>query len=114
MRRATFLRLPRLTSAQKSPRRWHGEIGEEISTADFPAAPTTCARRHRRRRSDSNAQFRRYARFVLTQEIWLRVVAARLFVGTGCRCVRNSFRKETLLLARLWLALAPLCRVRLQ
>ena len=114
MRRATFLRLPKSTSARKSPRRWRGEIGKEISTADFPAAPTTRARRHCRRRSDSNAQFRRYARSVLTQEIWLRVAAARLFVGTGCRCGRNSSRKETSLSKRQWHALDRSCRVRLQ
>src|SRR6266540_1622689 len=114
MRRATFLRLPKSTSARKSPRRWRGEIGKEISTADFPAAPTTHAKRHCRRRSDSNAQSRRYARSVLTQEIWLRVAAARLFVGTRCRCARNSSRKETWLSGRQWLAPGRWCRARLQ
>ena len=65
MRRATFLRLRETTFPRKSLRPQRAEIGKEISTADFAAAPATRARRDHRKRSDSDAQFHRYARSVL-------------------------------------------------
>src|ERR1043166_3867631 len=114
MRRATFPRLLKSTSARRSSLRWWEKIEKEISMANSPATPAMSARRHRQRRSDSNARFRRCVRSAPSQEIWPRVAVTHLFVGTGCRCAHNSYRKETSLSARQWLPPGRSCRVRPQ